>query len=115
MVVNVIEWRSVPWPLWVFAAAILFATARFEIRVHGPIVVMVLDLAFMLAWLLFLLRGVRWVWLVTIALFVLVLAFELVSGSLQGWRTLLSMIELMLLLLPITRRYYSDHPTSAVA
>jgi hypothetical protein len=53
---------------------------------------------------------VRWVWLVTIAVYVLGLAFELVSGSLVRWQGTIGLIELLLLLLPMTRSYFSNDP-----
>lgn len=100
-------WRQVPWPLWVFAAAQLLVVARVEAMVHGPILAMILYPVLVLGWLYFLLRGVRWIWLVTLGVVVLGLAFELVSGSLRWWATTIGVAEALLLLLPFTRRYFS--------
>lgn len=71
--------------------------------------------AVVLAWVYFLLRGVRWVWVVTVAVSVLGFAIELVSGSLLRWGSALGVIELSLLLLPASRHYFSEEPDPTVA
>ena len=110
-----IEWRRVPWPLWIYSAVAFFDLLRLEFRVHGPALAMVIYTAFSIAWLYFLLRGVRWIWLGTVALLVLGLAYDLVAGSLLRWVAALGVIELILLLLPVTRSYFSKEtvPTAA--
>jgi membrane protein insertase Oxa1/YidC/SpoIIIJ len=102
-----IEWKRVPWPLWAYSVAVLLAAILIEVKVHGPVPAKVLFAAVMLAWLYFLLKGVRWVWIVTIGIYVLVLVPDLISGSLTWSGVALSLIGLMLLLLPMTRRYFS--------
>jgi hypothetical protein len=110
-----IEWRRVPWPLWVYAAVALLTAARVEIWVHGPILVKVLYIVVAFAWLYFIFRGIRRIWIATLAVFALGLAFELVSGSLQWWGAMITLIELMLLLLPVTQRYFSREQGPAAA
>jgi len=108
-----IDWKRVPWPLWIYSVAMLLAAVLLEVKVHGPVSARVLFAVIMLMWLYFLLKGVRWVWIVTIGIYVLGVVPDLVSGSLTWQGVVLSLIGLMLLLLPITRRYFSS-PTAAV-
>src|SRR3954449_39154 len=77
------EWRRIPWTLWVYAAILLWPTAQIEVTAHGPILVRVLFPALIFAWLYFLLDGVRWVWVVSVAIGVLGLVLEVVFGSLD--------------------------------
>lgn len=111
---GMIEWRQVPWTLWVIAAAMLWSAARIELGVHQPVLAMVLYPAVVLGWIYSLFRGVRWVWLVTIAVYVLGFGLDLVSGSIQLWAWTISLIEFALLLLPITRHHFEKHRATAV-
>jgi hypothetical protein len=110
---GMIDWKRVPWPLWGYSVAMLLAASLLEVNVHGPVSARVLFAVIMLVWLYFLLRGVRWVWIVTIGIYVLGVVPDLISGSLTWQGVVLSLIGLMLLLLPVTRRYFSS-PTAAV-
>jgi hypothetical protein len=85
------------------------AAISIEIKVHGPVSARVLFAAVMLAWLYFLLKGVRWVWIVTVGIYVLGLVPDLISGSLMWQGLALGLIGLVLLLLPVTRRHFSRH------
>jgi hypothetical protein len=108
----VIEWervKQVPWPLWIFSIATFLAAISIEITANGPVLAKMLFVAVMLAWLYFLLKGVRWVWIVTIGIYVLGLVPDLIAGSLVWQGLSLGLIGLMLLLLPVTRRYFSRH------
>jgi hypothetical protein len=103
----VIAWRQVPWTLWAFAV----------LTVAGMIVVLVsasddphakalaLYVVITAAWLYFLLRGVWWVWMVTVGVGLVGLLFDLVTGS-GTWLGISSgVVGLVLMLLPATRRY----------
>jgi hypothetical protein len=85
------------------------AATSIEIKVHGPVSARVLFAAVMLAWLYFLLKGVRWVWIVTVGIYVLGFVPDLISGSLMWPGLALGLVGLMLLLLPVTRRHFSRH------
>jgi membrane protein implicated in regulation of membrane protease activity len=91
----------------------LLAVISLEVKVHGPVLARILFAIIMLVWLYFLLKGVRWVWMVTIAIYVLGVVPNLISGSLTWQGVVSSLLGLMLLLLPVTRRYFSS-PTAAV-
>jgi hypothetical protein len=109
----VIEWGKVPWSLWAFAALAVAPAILIEIQVSGPIASKVLFALVMLAWLFFLLKGVRWVWIGTLGICVLGFAGDLISGSLAWHGVVLGLISPALLLLPVTRRYFANEPESA--
>jgi membrane protein implicated in regulation of membrane protease activity len=108
-----IEWKQIPWSLWAYSAIILLGTIVIEVKAHGPIPAKVLFTAVMLAWLYFLLKGMRWLWIVTIGIYVVGLILDVISGSLEWQGLALSVVSLMLLLLPATRRYFSRHTPAA--
>jgi hypothetical protein len=110
----VIEWRRVPWTLWVFSASLLLGAFTVVLIVPGQAGAKALYAILMLAWIFFLLKGVRWVWIVTLALSVLDLIGDLISDSLT-WRNLLpGVIGMGLLVLPVTRRYYTRERKAAL-
>jgi hypothetical protein len=108
----VIEWGKVPWTLWIFAVTIIVVVVLFEVHVSGPALAKALFSILMFGWLFFLLKGVRWVWIMTIGIYVIGLLVELV-GSATWHGVILSLISLALLLLPVTRRYFSSEPEAA--
>lgn len=103
-----IEWRRVPWPLWVYSVVTLTGAIVIEVEAHAPIPARALLIVVMLAWLYVLFTGVRWVWIGTVCIYVLGLVPDLASGSLKWWGVVVSLIGLVLLLLPITRQYFSS-------
>lgn len=109
-----IKWRLVPWPLWVYSAGVLVGIVLIEIA-HGPIGVKVFYPAFVLGWLYFLLKGVRWVWIVTVGLGVLGFIPYLISGSISLMGLVWGLLTVVLLLLPVTRRYFSGDTAVKVA
>lgn len=103
-----IEWRRVPGPLWIFAFATFTGMVLIEIGAHGPVVAKALYAPVMLAWLFFLLRGVRWLWIATIVIYVLGTVPYLVSGSITLHSAFFTLLGLVLLLLPSTRGYFDQ-------
>jgi hypothetical protein len=108
-----IEWRQVPWPLWLYSAVVLLGAVLIEGGAHGPIAAKALYPAVVLTWLYFLLKGVRWVWIFTVGINALGLIPYLISGSLDWQGIAFGMVNLLLLLLPVTRRYFSDGSVEA--
>jgi hypothetical protein len=103
-----VEWERVPWSLWAYAAVTLLGVALVEVTAHGPVAVKLMFAAFMLAWLYGLLLGVRWVWVGSVGIYVLGLAPEVASGSLDWQGVALSLVGLLLLVLPVTWHYFLD-------
>jgi hypothetical protein len=109
----VIDWKRVPWPLWAYSVVMLMGTMLIEVQAHGPTSAKLIYPFVMLAWLYFLLKGVRWVWMVTVGIYVLGLVPYLISGSLRWQGAALSLIGLLFLVLPVTRRYFSKNAVVA--
>ncbi len=107
-----IDWRSVPWSLWGFCILSLVGTIRIETG-HLRLELRLFTVAFTLVWTYFLLAGVQWLWIVTVAFGVLGLALDPILGTtLYGLAS--SLVSLVLLLLPATRRYFGrGDPASA--
>lgn len=108
-----IEWGKVPWSLWAFAALTVAGGILIEIQISGQIPSKVLFPFVMFAWLFFLLKGVRWVWIATLGIIVLGFAGDLISGSPTWHGIVLGLINPALLLLPVTRRYFASEPEAA--
>ncbi len=108
-----IDWRRVPWPLWAYCAVTLLGSLSTDTRISGPAIALVLVPILTVVWLFYLLRGVRWLWLVTLAIYVLINP-EIVSGSVT-WEGAASTVVGLVLLLPTTRRYFARTVDEAVA
>lgn len=104
-----IELKQVPWPLWVYSAITLLGVITVEAKAHAPILAMLLYLLVALAWLCFLLKGVRWVWIATVGLSIVGLILYPIADSIDWGGVAMSLIGLLLLLLPVTQRYFSGH------
>jgi hypothetical protein len=105
----------VPWSLWAYSAIVLLGIILVEFKVHGQVPSKLLFPIIMFAWLFFLLRGVRWVWIVTVGISILGFVPDVISGSIEWQGVASGLIGLVLLLLPVTRRYFSSHAAAAVA
>jgi hypothetical protein len=103
--------RKVPWPLWLFTALALVPAILIEVEVHGSIAAKVLYPFMVFAWFFFLLRGVRWVWIGTLAVTVLGFVPDLIAGSLTWQGVVGGAITIGLLLLPVTRRHFASDRT----
>jgi hypothetical protein len=101
----VIEWGKVPWTLWALAALWVAGVILVEAKVHGPVPPRVFYPFFMFAWLFFLPKGLRWVWIVTLGISVLGLVLVPISGSFTWHGVAEGVISIGLLLMPSTRRY----------
>jgi hypothetical protein len=86
----------------------LFAVISIEVKVHGPVSAEGMFAVIMIAWLYLLLKGVRWVWVLTIGVYALGLVLYLIPGSFTWQGVGLSLVGLVLLLLPGTRRHFSE-------
>jgi hypothetical protein len=102
-----IAWRRVPWTLWAFAALTLAGLIVVLARASGdaPATALIIYVVLISAWLYFLLRGVRSVWMITVGVGLVGLLFDLITGS-GTWLGISSgLVGLLLMLLPATRRY----------
>jgi hypothetical protein len=99
--------RRVPWTLWAFAALTVAGLIVVLARAsdHAPATALVIYVVLICAWLYFLLRGVRWVWMLTVGVGLVGLLFDLITGS-GTWLGISSgLVALLLMVLPATRRH----------
>ncbi len=109
---HVIDWQRVPWPLWAYCAVTLLGVGSVMMKVSGPFLAVALLPIIMMAWLYFLLRGIRWLWLATLGIYGLTIPQALFgSVTWEGYAT--TVIAVVLLLLPVTRRYYMSRDAGA--
>lgn len=107
-----IDWRRVPWTLWLWALLLLAGTVQIEIAAAIHVKLRVFVVLFVLGWIYLLFRGIRNVWIGTLALFVFSVPVELVtdlasnhSPNALGWA--ISLVQFALLVLPVTRRFFA--------
>jgi hypothetical protein len=102
----------VPWSLGLYLLLAVGFAGWFVFQVSGPIAAQVLFSAIVLAWAFFMLKGVRWLWIATVAVSVLSFIGGLITGP-RIWHGIVEgAIGIGLLLLPATRRYFASEPTS---
>lgn len=108
-----IEWGKVPWSLWAYV--VLTTGGMVVVLLTGlvPVAPSVFSIVLILAWNLFLLRAVRWLWIATVVVGALDFAFSLGTGTGTWYAYLVGLIDLTLLLLPATRRFFGSRETVA--
>lgn len=109
------DWRKVTGPLWVLSALWLGGAIVVVVNVHGPAGAIALYPLLMLAWIFFLLKGVRWVWFATLGVNILGSVPLLIAGSFTPLGGVVTLATVLLLLLPETRRYFAKAPVAAAA
>lgn len=110
-----VDWKRVPWSLWLFCATLLAGWVLIEVRTHGTIPGKVLFAVLMLAWIYYLLRGAQWVWILTVAISVLALVPYAFVAPFDWMGLVGSLVGIALLLLPVTRRYFAEDTATADA
>lgn len=82
---------------------------------HGAARGKVISAVVMLAWIYFLLRGQEGVWILTVVFSALGFAVGVMTGSISWYESALALLGLGLLLLPVTRRYFSGESAAVAA
>lgn len=103
---RVRRWSEVPWSLWAFVALTTGDVIVPLATSSGPVGPWIFLVAFTLAWNYFMLRALRWLWIATIVVFAVFTGIDLITSTATWFGTLLGLIELALLLLPPTRRFF---------
>lgn len=103
-----IAWRRVPWSLWLFSVLLIAGAARIVVldASDTPVEPLVFVGVLAFAWAYFLLKGVTWLWIGTVALNAVGFAFDVIDGSVSWPILAMTLIQLALLLLPITQRFF---------
>jgi hypothetical protein len=110
-----LDWKRIPWTLWVYAGATLVNSIVSMFIVDESTLVLALLVLFTLTWSYFLLRGVRWLWMFTLAAYVLGMVIEVVSESIHWRGFALGVIGLAVLSLPVTRRFFAADRAAVTA
>ena len=103
-----IEWGKVPWPLWVYVLVGLAAVIGKELvsPIRSPVGAIVAILI-LLTWDIALLRGVRWVWMLSVGINILFLVINMSFGSHEWFAIAIYLVFPLLLLNPPTRRFFA--------
>ncbi len=105
-----IDRRRVPWSLGLYILWTVGLSGWVVFHVSGPITAQMLFSAIVLTWAFFMLNGVRWLWIATVAVSVLSFVVSLITDP-QTWYSIVGgAISIGLLLLPGTRRYFASGP-----
>lgn len=110
-----LDWKRVPWSLWLYCATLVAGWVRIEVGTHRPIPGKVLFAALVFAWIYGLLKAVGWVWTLTVVIGVLALVPYAFIAPFDWLGVVGSLVALALLLLPVTRRYFAEDPRAAEA
>ena len=110
-----IDWKRVPWSLWLYCATMVVGWVRIEVETHRPIPGKVLFAALMLAWIYGLLKAIGWVWTLTAVIAVLALVPYAFIAPFNWLGVVFSLVALALLVLPATRRYFAEDPPASGA
>lgn len=102
-----------PWPLWVYSTKLVAEMVLIEVSIRGQLLPRVIFPFVIFTWLFFLLKGVRWIWIAAIGLSILSFVLGVISDHLEWQSAALGLFSLALLLLPVTRRYFSN-PGAAI-
>ena len=103
-------WTEAPLSLRAYVVVVCcWSLVAIVLQPH-PIVMAGIALALVISYLL--LRGMRWLWLLMIALSALFLLAEPFFGGFVWYLAALGLVELVLLLLPDTRRHFAPAPTA---
>lgn len=109
-----------PWTLWVWSVGIVVVAVQFVVTVHHHsgwhhIVTILLTLALISLWPYFMFKGVRWLWIVTVGGNALIFVVDLATGNGTWYGDLAAVVQLVLLLLPVTRRFFSSSNSRTAA
>lgn len=103
-----IDATRVPWSLWAYVAIMGISLVVLLTR-SIPVAAAVFAVFFLAAWAYFLLRGVRWLWLVTVVyLTAFFFFFDLITASGSWFGDGTDLVQLALLILPPTRRFFAS-------
>lgn len=101
-----INWQRVPWSLWAFVLLTTVDSVARVLTVSSPVAPSIFFVAFVVVWNYLLLRALRWLWIGTILIFACFIGIDLFTGTATWLGDMLGLVELGLLLVPPTRRFF---------
>lgn len=108
-----IYWGKVPWTLWAHVFLALAGPAlAFGLRSGSKPGFFALGIAFAVVWNYFLLRRVRWLWLVTVA-FAVIGEVQLLALGPRNYELGVGLVDIVLLLHPLTREFFAKREETA--
>jgi hypothetical protein len=112
-----IAWGRVPWTLWVHAVISIGGALVVLVKAGSdtPALALALFVAVEVGWVYLLFRGIRWVWIATLVVLIFGTADTLAFGPRTWWGLSSTVVTVVLLLLPITRKYFAKEPVEAAA
>jgi hypothetical protein len=112
----VIEWGKAPWTLRAYVVIAVVGAVVIAIVVSStPLAPRLFLVAFEIVVCFFLLRRVRWLWLLMIAFIPLGFVQEVIEGNLSWHGIALSIVALVFLLHPATQEFFRQPETPASA
>lgn len=102
-----IDAARVPWSLWTYVAIMGISLVVLLTR-SIPVKTAIVAVFFLAAWAYFLLRGVRWLWVATIVYLAAFFFFDLITASGSWFGDGTGLVQLALLILPATRRFFAS-------
>jgi hypothetical protein len=110
----VVDWKRVPRTLWLLAVFFVGQAVSLVARTAMSAELLVFLVLFQAGWLYLLFSRRRWAWIATVALFVITLVVDLATGDSLAWYAwLISLAQLLLLVLPETRRFFARQAVPA--
>jgi hypothetical protein len=110
---GVIEWGKVPWTLWAHVFLALAGLAiPFALRSGSKPGFFALGVAFVVVWNYFLLRRVRWLWIVTVA-FAVIGEVQFLALGPRNYGLGIGLASIVFLLHPLTRDFFAKRVDAA--
>jgi hypothetical protein len=107
-------WEEAPWTLRTYVVLAVVGAAVVAILVSSmPMAARLFFVGFELVISFFLLRRVRWLWILTIAFILLGFALGVIEGNLRWYGVVQSIVALFLLLHPSTQAFFRRPQLSA--
>jgi hypothetical protein len=112
----VVEWGKAPWTLRAYVVlAVVGAVVDAAIVSSTPVAPRLFLVAFEVVVCFFLLRRVRWLWLLTIAFILVGFVLEVIEGTLRWYGIAQGIVALVFLLHPATQEFFRRPETPASA
>jgi hypothetical protein len=111
----VIDWGKAPFPLRSYVVLTTGGIVVTALVSSIPVVPAIFSVITTLVWNFFLIRGVRWLWLVTILVGALTISFDLITNTGTWYGISLGLVSLVLLVFPATRRFFQADDAVAAA